>query len=598
MACSSGDELPEVSTGGEHFFDAPWPDDNRTVNGRPDMSGFPQSSSMDLIAQYLEQIEQLDGFGTNSPIYIPLDRRPNSLPSASETINTDSPVLLIDIDPQSPERGRLIPLTFRYQSEATNWYRANTLAIQPVWGFPLRPRTTHALVLNSDFVQSVSNGAPSSELVETLQQLRIDDADVAFHLQFTTQDPVGEMARFEARIASDLTVQELDQELPRFVSNDDFGGYEGTMWVPMWQHGTKPYLASGGGFQFDEHGMPILAAWEEVKFTLSVPANEEPPANGWPVVIYGHGTGGSSRGFASGTNPLSPARMLARMGIAGFGISLPLHGDRGTGVDPALVSFNYLNPESARACFRQGALDQVYLAEMLSARSHAFGLPDGRIARTDPDRLAYMGHSHGGLIGAMAAPFFGDRIKGVFLSGAGGGLSTTVVTRDAGDFDIQGLLQSTLSFGAEDDLVQSHPVIAAVQTLAEVTDPINYAPYWSEREPFWAASPQSVLMTEGLNDVQTPPATAEALAAAGMLPLIAPAANVSTAHRLIGGGTDPAPIRGNRLSWDGARVTGGLAQYGNDDHFAIFNNDNAAALYQAFLYTALEGETPWIQELQ
>jgi len=286
------------------------------------------------------------------------------------------------------------------------------------------------------------------------------------------------------------------------------------------------------------------------------------------------------------------------MGIAGFGISLPLHGDRGTGVDPALVSFNYLNPESARAGFRQGALDQVYLAEMLSARSHAFELPDGRIARTDPNRLAYMGHSHGGLIGAMAAPFFGDRVKGVFLSGAGGGLSTTVVTRDAGDFDIQGLLQSTLNFSAEDDLVQSHPVIAAVQTLAEVTDPINYAPYWSEREPFWNTSPQSVLMTEGLNDVQTPPATAEALAAAGMLPLIAPAANVSTAHRLIGGGTDAAPIRGNRSSWDGTRVTGGLAQYGSEDHFAIFDNDRAAALYQAFLYTALEGGAPWIQELQ
>jgi hypothetical protein len=44
-------------------------------------------------------------------------------------------------------------------------------------------------------------------------------------------------------------------------------------------------------------------------------------------------------------------------------------------------------------------------------------------------------------------------------------------------------------------------------------------------------------------------------------------------------------------------VTAGLAQYEEDDHFAIFNNEDAAALYQQFLKSALDGNPPEIQDL-
>jgi pimeloyl-ACP methyl ester carboxylesterase len=343
--------------------------------------------------------------------------------------------------------------------------------------------------------------------------------------------------------------------------------------------------------------MPVLQEWEKVNFTVSVPGGKDAPADGWPVVIYGHGTGGNNRGFAQSFDDLAPARVLADAGLAGFGISLPLHGDRGTAIDPALVSFNYLNPASARAVFRQAALDHIYLAEVLTAQTHEFTIPDGSTFKTDPDKVAYMGHSHGGLIGAIAAPFFRDRLAAVFLSGAGGGLSTTVVSRDAGDFDIQEILQTTLDFGENDLLIESHPIVAMVQTLAETTDPINYAPYWYSRTPFWDASPVSVLMTEGLNDLQTPPDTAEALAASGMLPLLSPVAHISTAHRITGGGSQDTPTRGNRSAWDGSRVSVGLGQYADADHFAIFDDPDAAELYQHFLATALDGGVPEIQDL-
>jgi pimeloyl-ACP methyl ester carboxylesterase len=600
LGCSNTNQQPDVVMDGEDFFGSPWPEDLRTNNGKPDMSNFPRRGELDLVEQYLVAIEQLDGFGTNAPIYIPLSEEPTSFPSSADTSTTDGSILLIDIDPNSPERGRIVPVNTHFQIEETQWQRGNLLSIQPVWGFPLRPRTTHALVLTTDFVNRVTDWRESRDwrdLDATLLQLHVDPEQIAHAVQFTTQDPVGEMAKFKARISNDLTLPPLDQPIRRFHRANGVSGYEGTMWVPMWQHGTKPYLTSGGGFVFDAEGMPVLERWEKVNFSISVPDNMDSPAGGWPVVIYGHGTGGTHRGFVQSGNELSPGAVLAEAGLIGFGISLPLHGDRGTSIDPALVSFNYLNPESARAVFRQGALDQVYLAELLTTQIHAFEMPDGSVLQTDPDRVAYMGHSHGGLIGAIATPFFGDRLAAVFLSGAGGGLSTTVVSRDAGDFDIQELLQSTLDFGEHDELIESHPIIAMVQTLAETTDPINYAPYWYDREPFWDAGPTSVLMTEGLNDLQTPPDTAEALAAAGMLPLLGPVAHISTAHRLIGGGSQPTPAQGNQAAWDGSTVSVGLAQYANASHFAIFEDPDAAELYQHFLSTALAGELPEIQEL-
>jgi len=592
------EKRPKLVLDGDDFFGRPWPDDTRTNAGHPDMDGFPLTGELDLIDTYMEAIESLEGFGTNSPIYVPLEYRPDKLPTPTDTTSTDGLLWLLDIDAESPERGQLVPLNARYQDVETLWQRADLLSVQPVWGFPLRPRTTYALVLSTDFIAPVEDWRTQenwTELDAVLLQLRVDPDRIAYAFQFTTQDPVGEMARFEERIAHDLDTPALDQEIQRFQNNTFMGAYEGEMWIPVWQHGQKPYFSSGGAFQYDDANMPILAGWEKVLFTLSLPKGSMPEA-GWPVTIYGHGTGGNSRGFANESDPLEPANMLGDAGIAGFGISLPMHGDRITNIDPALASFNYLNPDSARAVFRQGALDQLYLAELLTSQQHAFDLPDGSQAKLNPDKVAYMGHSHGGLVGAIAGPFFGDRVEAVFLSGAGGGLSTTVVTRDAGDFDIQGLLKTSLNFSADDELVESHPVIAMVQTLGEVTDPINYAPYWNSRTPFWDTQSISVLMTEGLNDIQTPPDTAEALAASGRLPLLAPAAHVSTAHRLQGGGTLALPATGNRRAWDGKRVTAGLSQYENEDHFAIFNNEDAATLYQHYLRTALMEGAPEIQD--
>ena len=597
-ACSEQKDLPSVVTDGDGFFGSPWPSDTRTRNGRPDMTGFPKRDEPGLVADYADMIESLDGFGTHAPIYVPVNRSIDDLPSPGDTQTIEGPIVLIDIDPDSPDRGAVIPVDVSQQEADTLWQRENLLNIQPVWGYPLRPGTTYALLLSDSFVRSDPNWKVDqdwTDLKNTLLALRWDLANVAYAVQITTQDPVTEMAKFAARIRGDLTLPALDQDLSQTQVADNYKAFRGEMWVPIWQHGSKPFLVEGGGFRFDEDGMPILASWERARFTLSLPRDHSMPTGGWPIVIYGHGTGGDHESFISTGTHISPASKLASAGIAGFSISLPLHGDRGTVIDPALASFNYLNPESARSCFRQGALDQIYIAEVLTRFSHQFDTAQGPI-ETDPDRVAYMGHSHGGLIGAIATPFFNDTISAVFFSGAGGGLSTTLVSRDAGDFDIQGILESALDFDENDILTETHPVVGLVQTLAETTDPINYAPYWFSRKPNWKSQPRSVLMTEGMFDLQTPPDTAEALAAAGRLPVLSPAVHLSTAHSLFKNSVDTMPAMSNKESYDQSQVTAGLVQFSEDDHFAIFRNDEAADLYLNFLATALEDGRPWISE--
>ena len=249
------------------------------------------------------------------------------------------------------------------------------------------------------------------------------------------------------------------------------------------------YVAVGGDFTFDD-GAPVLQGWEHVGFSLTVPKDTaDMPTDGYPTVIYSHGTGGDLTSFCDEKDGMEVAGMLAKAGIAGFGISLPFHGDRNTGGDPAILSFNYFNPEAGRTNFRAAALDQVFLAAALSAESRSFWSEAGLDVHLDPDRVAYMGHSHGGEIGALAVPHFRDAVDGVVLSGTGGGLSVTLTSRDAGDFDIQGILVNTFEL-TEDEFTETHPLVGMVQLLSEVTDPINAGPYWHRNAPPFESRPQ------------------------------------------------------------------------------------------------------------
>jgi pimeloyl-ACP methyl ester carboxylesterase len=411
------------------------------------------------------------------------------------------------------------------------------------------------------------------------------------------------MALLVRTLREAVPLMDLSQELTYTYAGEHFRAWSGSVYVPNFQHGVYPYLIEGGQFEVDESGWATISGWSQVAFTFTLPPEGEMPEGGWPVVIYGHGTGGSYQSLIATDSELEVAAALGRAGLAGLSISLPFHGDRNRGEDETISSFNYLNPTSGRCTFRQAAAEQLWLAELLSQQETAFfaeatdGGPGALYARVDPARIGYLGHSHGGEIGAIAAPFFGDRVQAVVLSGTGGGLSLSIVHRKNEDFDIQGILEGVLAFDDTELLSEHHPVVGLVQTLTEVTDPINYAPYWHRWTPSWeGAVPMDVMEFEGLQDEYTPPIATEALAGAAGNPVLEPVAQTSLSQELNPEMRQPSPAIANVRSWSGARVTGGLVQYPQYGHFAMEEDLGAADMYAEFLRSALAGEIPIIEE--
>ncbi|MEC7242827.1 MAG: hypothetical protein VXW32_16455 [Myxococcota bacterium] len=584
------------------FFDRPFPHADRThSDGSPDYTGFPNPSASPLIERYVEVAQGLEGFSTVAPITFrfskPIDA--TMLPSPNESLNTDASVLLVDMDPTSPQFGQLIPIQTHWQRDATSHQASNLLSLAPVYGIPLRPQTTYLALIRTRIagpdealsarLQAAETGSVDAQIHGVLNQLGIPTDEVAALTYFQTQDTLSEMDDYAWWIRNNLPMPSLEQTLRYGETDKWFRSFVGRMEVPLWQAGEKPYSTSGGGFLRSESSNPMVVTWEQVKFSLTIPSGVEEPEAGWPVLIYSHGTGGSYKSCCWPNDKLGPARQLARRGIATFGISQPLHADRtAPGTDESLHTFNYLNPESARHNFRQGALDIVYQTTLLSSQSHELHYQEERF-RLDPSKIVFMGHSQGGITGAIAGPFVGDQIQGMVLSGAGGGMSITLTQRKD-IVDIEALIREMLNFSIDEELTELHPVSGLIQVLTDITDPLNYARYWMSEPASPYSRPLPVLLTEGLLDEQTPSRTSEALGAAGGLPILEPVAHVSTAHDLLGLDFQKLPAAGNQTDWTDNAITAGLAQYAEEDHFAVFDSKPAAELVYDFLRTAIDGD--------
>jgi predicted esterase len=610
IACRPSVSGPEPTwdPSGDSFWSTPWPSDTRRRDdGTLDMTGFPNPYNLPFLDDYVQLAETIVGFGNNSPIYISFDGPIDTslLPDPLTSLSGASPLALVDIDPRSPSWGERFPLQWRFDELETQYKPSNLLAVAPLPGFPLRPDTTYALVVTTDiaspnlaFQEAAWEGELASAfdgLEDALLPLGLERERVAIATVFTTQDPIQEMATITRFLRDNIEIPDLSQpvtSLNPFLFGSRFDVWRADYAGPMFQHGERPYKAEGGDFAFGAGGTPLIAEWDQMRLAISTPTTIDPPAGGYPVVIYQHGTGGDYLTFADQSAELEVATLLAEAGMVGLGIDQPLHGSRGTpDTDVDTDTFNYLNPSSARALFRQGAIDAMYLAHAIASHDTVFTTPNGDEIPLDRDRILFMGHSQGGLTGALALPFMGDEVHAAVLSGAGGGLAITVTER-ADPFDIASLLTVLLGFDEGETISEFHPAVGVLQLLVEVTDPINYAPYWFDQPGDWTGhQPASVLMTSGLLDAQTPHRSAEALAAAGRLPQVDPSVTQPEAFPLRGLTPLPAPIEANATGYDGATVTAALSQWDDPaDHFVVFTDERAARMYQNFLATAADGD--------
>ena len=613
----------------EGFWSFPWPSDLRlTTEGRPDTTGFPNPSDVPLLTSYIEYPTQvMDGFGRSAPIYFAFDG-PLELPSwdvaaAEASGRCEGPVRILDVDPDSPDHGLCVPAQWRWVEDSTDpWIDSYTLTVAPYWGFPLRNATTYAVyVVDATDPEGRHLQAPpllrdalagEGELAATYEPLAdcwqdegTEDAPspacegawgaagpdwLAAATVFTTQDATAELERMARYVAEGPDGPLWTGELRRIESGEphfqnDLEYWDGAYMAPNFQRGEVPYASDGGGFVFDDDGDPIPQLDERIPFVIALPdAAFTMPAAGWPVVLQSHGTTGD-RFSHFGSSQMAPARLMARRGFVSVGIPQPFHGDRwpeGTDVALELNSFNYFNPESGRSVLRQGALDAVaqlrFVREMLAQGGEIAELhPELRI---DPERVYFMGHSQGGITGALALPYL-DGLGAAVLSGAGGGMAMTLVQRT--DPPVLDLLSDMMQAPSGTRFTDLHPVMGLVQMLVEVTDPLYYAPQWyAEAQPGQA---RSVLLTEGLHDEQTPADTSEALAVAGRLTLCADFQERDVAGLELRG-LEPRelPFGGNAMAPDGTAVTAGLAQF-DSNHFAVFNIAEAANLWADFLYS-------------
>jgi predicted esterase len=575
------------------FYALPFPNDRwYEPDGTIDLSRFPTKGL--LVDAYRAAAEELDGFGLNPVVLARFEGEldPDSLPTPAASTGERASVYLVDVDPDSPDRGRRVPVLVHFHAAATPTSGPNRLAVRPYPGFPLASGTTYAAVI-TDRARSASGDdvlAPASfaallegrgdpalaaayePLLAWLDEPGGDDrGDVVSAAVFTTQRataiaPAIRKGVFAAPAPVAANVMELPipMPMPGMPGIEGIRIFAGEYIAPNFQRGDAPYReAPSGKILVGADGAAIVQRMEAMRFGLTVPIGAMPAA-GWPITIYQHGTGGDHLTFIEDRT----AVVLAAQGIAVISTDQVLHGPRNPGGDAQLDFFNIANPYAMRDNSLQGAADawsQLRLALGLA-------IPDGTgTIRFDPSKVFFFGHSQGGSTGP-AFVALEPAVKGAVLSGTAGLLSLSLLYKTS-PLDVPSLLKTFLR---DDPLDEDNPSLALCQMWFDRADGINYAPLMV-RAPGLAPdgsrlAPRNVFQTEGFTDTYTPNPAIEAMAVAigGDLVQVPDQQDVRGLTELRDRTVLTPPLANNA-----GRVTAVLAQYqarpGEDGHYVVFD---------------------------
>lgn len=633
----------------DHFFDHPWPSDlRRETNGTLRLTGFPNRTRTPLIFDYLREMTgKLRGFSPTAAAYVrftgPLDEA--SLPaSPPATVAPSASVLLVDVDPRSPERGQRKLAQVVFHEPAGVLWDAHTLAVAPAHGHPLRPKTTYAVVatravrdregrplsppLTLEEVLGLRGPTTATRAlhdawapaVAELAAAGVATADLAALTVFTTDDPTEELFRVTDALPGQVAVPKAEgwQAKERYESHDVYEGAYGPS--PIYQRGTPPYGSAeeGGDFVFDAEGKPVLQGTTPLRFVLSVPnaARCPMPASGYPVVLYAHGTGGDYRTVVDGGDQV--AALVAEDCLAALGIDQVFHGTRPGAPGPsdpnpevsiALAFFNFPNPLAARTNNRQAALDYVQQARLFT-EGHmevpAAVSRTGQAVKFDGDRIVFWGHSQGGLNGPLYLASH-PSARGAVLSGAGSMLTVALLEKTKPEPSIADLVRVLLQLHSDEEraeLTLFAPLVNLAQTLLDPTDPVNYERLVI-REPRNGHRPKHVYLTVGIGpdgqgDTYAPPRGIQIGAVAMGLPRLAPGV-VDVPEAQWGGLADVAvPREGLRGNLAEGRATGVMVQLvpgSSDGHFVLFDNVAARTQAAAFVKSMVTDDVPRLPPL-
>lgn len=605
------------------YFRLPFPNDlRRFEDGTIDLSDFPAQTA---IAQgFVDAVNgRLAGFGNYQTVTLrfsgPVD--PSSL---------DGRVFFVDLtDPETPEP---VPHELVHEPRPSATVCPDSLSLRMLDGAPLSPRHVYAAgllqgVLDEDgravepsphFAALLEPRAPADSALarahERYAPLRewqaATEESLLVATVFSTEDPREDMERL-ARAVFDQPVPEAsswarcgDSPSPcpdtsggRACGdpNDAFDEYHALLELPIFQVGDAPYLSDGGSIDFAR-----VVRHEKVCLALSVP-KARAPANGHPLVVFGHGAGGSFRSAMATTVAGRLAEVngdgLAPVAVLGF--DQVLHGPRrgngpGSTLDPELLLFNILNPASARGSTLQAGADVIAVGRFAATLELPAGVGSSEGVRFDGASLAYWGHSQGGTQGALALPFTDDFGAAVF-SGTGAGILHALLERTEPETIPIAVRDAVGDEGPNGEIVMGgahHPMLGVLQHWVDAVDPLHFARHLV-REPLRTARPKHVFAVYGLADGFAPPTNLKNFLSAAGLAGVEPGPSAAPPDEL--GPTSAAPLAGN-VSFGDERFTAGFRQYGppqgEDGHFVAFSVATANEDVVRFLARAVVGEVP------
>ena len=604
--------LPSPPTLTQDFYALPFPNNLRIeADGTIDLSAYPRREG--LLTQYVDAVdEDMRGFGTNGGIYFRFDGAvdPTTLPADSNaTLSADASAFVVDVTPSSPTFGQKRPVIVHYVDAQYDYIGPHWVCLLPFPGVPLREKTTYAAILTSgikgvdgkvvqrapDFTAAMGRASSDPKIaaeqvvlapLTTWQATQPGLADRIINATvFTTVDATSMMTTLRKAVydqAPEPTLENL--KYTDFDKLKIAHTYEGTFQGPNFQEGTPPYSDTGGELVFNAQGIPQMQRLESsLRVAMSIP-DDVMPDDGWPVVIYAHGTGGDYRSFlgdGSGSGVAlitnSDGSPITRMAM--ISMDQVLHGPRAPMTDADLAFFNLNNIRAARTNVKQGALDDFQLLRLIKNINVGAAPTTGAPIRFNPKKIYFKGHSQGGLTGPLflaAEP----EVQAAILSGAGGGIILALLNKTK-PVNIPMLVSAILA----DPIDQFHPLLSLVQLYFEDSDPINYARLLFQ-EPASGMAKKPIFQSLGLIDNYAPVPVIKALGMAIGVQPITPILDPIDGLDFVNLQWGSPPTQDNV---GGSAVTGVLLEYnqkkGSDGHFVIFDIPAAAHQSNRFLGT-------------
>jgi len=637
------------------FLDLPFPTElRRKPNGKLSMSGFPNPYRIKTVERTKKAMAGGYGYSTAPVIYFKFDGAldPDSLPGPEETMRIGADIFLIDVDPNSPEKGRRFPLMAHFYKKAAYMNSArNLLAFQPVPGFVLRENTLYAAGVMTSLPTAGGGGLKPSLDLQAIANMRTPEGKMGWDAQqvyifpmlalmtmdvdvdqlaalttFWTGDPTERMQRLYAGVIQ-IDEFEFEEPLEQTRDYDLYTVLEGKALMPQYQDGKRPYdNGKGGRIQFDDDGEPVVQRWESVAVALSIPKGKA-PKSGFPIMIYIHGTAGVStqfidrgeiveegksrdRGAVSelvwemnnhAPEGTGPAMIYAQHGIAGAGAAQQHAGERG-GSSTQLGYYNFFSPEALRDNMLQATAEAAFLLRLIKQLEIDPALcPDtdagGGPVRFNPELIFGTGQSLGSLI---LGPWGAVETDLKALIPAGNGAYWSLFIAEGNALDTKLIKRRGGGQGDLFKLDRFHPFVSILSNVLAEADPFAYQPHYFKR-PLPGRAPKHVWAPFGLYDHYFYPVSQNAAILAMGLDVAGSALEDSTEEMLDLAGLKQLdyPIRQNRQTPAGpvTAVAVQFEQYGPlDGHHVTYQRDDAKQQYGCFLESLVRDGVPTVRE--